>query len=656
MASIFLSYARNDLAVAKRVAGALESAGHRVWWDRHLSAGSRFSKEIDLALRAADLVVVLWSPSSIESTWVQDEAAFGRDHKRLLPVLIDAVEPPLGFRQFQGMSVGRSARKLDPLLAAVATRLGQPVASPRRKTQSGWRLPDLWRWVAVGVLIMGALVGLSIILGKGGNRTSHVVAVEAAEGGEARRSQDLARTVAADLGRFRSGPLGALTVLGGKDGGGKADYRVEVGVTPAGENLRTDVSLISAQGSQILWTTSVEGPADRFVDLRQQAVAQLGDVLACAVDVGSHGRKLRPDVLGLYLNGCGQMSDLNASIPDQEVLSVFRQVTERAPDFAPGWANLALVEVNSFPGTPLPDRPALRKAVTAHLARAKQLGPDLPATIAATATFLRNDTTKSAKALALLDKGLEKHPDSGLLHDLRAHYLGKIGRSNESVTAAQRAVGLNPLSPTIRDSFISALAYAGRTGAAYDALKEAEAIWPGSSVLEQTRYRLDLRYGDPKAALQRLSRSAGDVRPVPMDTSWNAFLQARIAPSRANIEKALEGFRARYRHDPTDVPGYLQALGTFGRVDEAYEAVGNEVALDSVVYGTETLFRPHMRSIRSDPRFIALSAKLGLLAYWEQTGAWPDFCSDPQLPYDCKQEAAKLTPEQRRLARFIPSA
>lgn len=63
-----------------------------------------------------------------------------------------------------------------------------------------------------------------------------------------------------------------------------------------------------------------------------------------------------------------------------------------------------------------------------------------------------------------------------------------------------------------------------------------------------------------------------------------------------------------------------------------------------------------MRSIRADQRFIALSAKLGLLDYWERTNVWPDFCSDPQLPYDCKQEAAKLTPEQRRLARFISGA
>ena len=56
---------------------------------------------------------------------------------------------------------------------------------------------------------------------------------------------------------------------------------------------------------------------------------------------------------------------------------------------------------------------------------------------------------------------------------------------------------------------------------------------------------------------------------------------------------------------------------------------------------TDTLFRPHMRSIYSDPRFIGLAQQLGLLSYWRKSGAWPDFCRDPALPYDCRREAAK---------------
>ena len=47
------------------------------------------------------MVVVLWSKQSIESDWVRDEAAQGRDRRRLVPLSLDGTLPPLGFRQMQ---------------------------------------------------------------------------------------------------------------------------------------------------------------------------------------------------------------------------------------------------------------------------------------------------------------------------------------------------------------------------------------------------------------------------------------------------------------------------------------------------------------------------------------------------------------------------
>ena len=82
MSRIFLSYARDDVDAARPLAEGLGQAGHDVWWDRHLHGGSRFAKEIDRALKNAEAVVVLWSETSIESAWVQDEAAEARDSER----------------------------------------------------------------------------------------------------------------------------------------------------------------------------------------------------------------------------------------------------------------------------------------------------------------------------------------------------------------------------------------------------------------------------------------------------------------------------------------------------------------------------------------------------------------------------------------------
>ena len=107
MARVFLSYDRDDTERARPVALALERAGHFVWWDLHIRGGEQFSKVIDEALQAADAVVVLWSRYSIESPWVRDEAAAGRDSGRLIPVSLDDAKPPLGFRQYQTIDLSR---------------------------------------------------------------------------------------------------------------------------------------------------------------------------------------------------------------------------------------------------------------------------------------------------------------------------------------------------------------------------------------------------------------------------------------------------------------------------------------------------------------------------------------------------------------------
>jgi TolB-like protein len=135
MASVFLSYDHEDVARAASITSALENAGHSVWWDRHIHGGAEFQSEIEKAVEEADAVVVLWSGRSIKSAWVRDEAAEGRDEGKLIPVLLEPVKPPMGFRQFQTIDLSdrRQASgfaKLDDLLRAVAKMTAAP-SSPQ---------------------------------------------------------------------------------------------------------------------------------------------------------------------------------------------------------------------------------------------------------------------------------------------------------------------------------------------------------------------------------------------------------------------------------------------------------------------------------------------------------------------------------------------
>ena len=134
MARIFLSYAREDADAAKQLAQVIEKAGHDVWWDRHIQGGSQFVTEIDKALKNAEAVVVMWTDASASSAWVQDEAAEGRDTGRLIPVSLNGCRPPLGFRQFHTIDLGKwdgsgEPEHLDELLEAIAKSAGSAAAA-----------------------------------------------------------------------------------------------------------------------------------------------------------------------------------------------------------------------------------------------------------------------------------------------------------------------------------------------------------------------------------------------------------------------------------------------------------------------------------------------------------------------------------------------
>jgi hypothetical protein len=128
MSDLFISYAREDRALAQSLAQDFESRGYSVWWDAELVGSDDFQDVILAALARARAAVVIWSKSSVKSAFVRDEARYALHYKKLVAVKssdLDILDLPFGF---QGQHTG-DLHDREQIVRAV-TKLGvAPVAN-----------------------------------------------------------------------------------------------------------------------------------------------------------------------------------------------------------------------------------------------------------------------------------------------------------------------------------------------------------------------------------------------------------------------------------------------------------------------------------------------------------------------------------------------
>lgn len=87
---LFFSYARADEAFALRLAESLRSAGGNLWIDQlDIRAGDQWDRAVERALMEAKTVLVILSPTAVDSKNVMDEVSLAlEENKRIVPVAL----------------------------------------------------------------------------------------------------------------------------------------------------------------------------------------------------------------------------------------------------------------------------------------------------------------------------------------------------------------------------------------------------------------------------------------------------------------------------------------------------------------------------------------------------------------------------------------
>lgn len=447
---------------------------------------------------------------------------------------------------------------------------------------------------------------------------------------------DYANVAAADMAAALPRRFDQATVIAPADATSRTSaYRMLVSTDPKGAGASASLTLSDKEGQSTLWSQNWSVDDAAAADLKAQVSAAASKAAECLAQATGGSRRLTQPALGLYLSGCAELGSTKVS--NGEFVSLFERVTKLAPDFGPGWDYLALCRswiAQSLEGRSPPAYAAAVKSTRDAIAIARKLNPNSAMTYDAEYHLISEDTFR---ALQVLERGAQIDPNDGRVKMHLSDGFMAVGRMTDSVQAAQDGVQLEPGSPYTRYQYILALIYSGQFSRAKAEIAEARKKWPADFAIDLADFSLQFRYGDPRAALQLLPRvvHASDADMVPA----RKVIEARMSPNPAKIDAAITALEARAGNDQGVRNDVLLALGNFGRLEEAYRLLEDprfQPAIDRSI-----LFRPDFAGVRKDLRFMQIAARLGLVGYWRRTGYWPDFCSDEQLPYDCKAEAAK---------------
>ncbi len=200
MADIFISYAHEDKERVAPIVDELEKIGWSVFWDKKIPAGERWHIYIAKALGDSQCVLVVWSKHSIVSESVIEEALVAKEKGVLVPICLDRVELPLGFKLIQAPDLSdwgnnSSHQSFLDLQSDITSRISSskpslPTASPSSQSKVLSAVPKL----KIGDNYGGGKVAFIDATGQHG-----VIAAEADLPGGDKYSWEAAKKACSDL-------------------------------------------------------------------------------------------------------------------------------------------------------------------------------------------------------------------------------------------------------------------------------------------------------------------------------------------------------------------------------------------------------------------------------------------------------------------------
>lgn len=640
MASVFLSYSRDDVERVRPLAAALERAGHHVWWDRHIAGGEEYSNAIEQALEAADAVLVVWTATSIKSAWVRDEAGQGRDTHRLVPVTFDSCTPPLGFRQYQTIDLsmwnGRATSSaLEPILDALNRTWRAPDekrTAVRERPLPAERAARRWQLAAATGLTALLLVAGGVLYPRVAQSGS--ISPKIGLGQFAVVSGNLPKQIPQLIGQEVLAAFGAendvAVVATPAASADVAPFVMDGSIGEGGSTVRYTMNLRDSRSGVLLWSQDYDRDATDTIAPRQVAV-EATQVVRCGLwGAAAYKRRMSDEALSLYLKWCNQ--HWSGSGDDSAELDAARAVTAAVPDFSFGWSARALAAVPLAQDSTSTDAQQNAKEVRDAAVRSIKLDNQNPEGYMALAGLL--SLNQYAERERLLRKAISvRRLECGCERLSYGDFLASVGRMNDAADEYQRGEAKMPLAPFSNLRLAQAFYMLGRHEEGDKVLSKTADLWPDASDVELLKIKSAFwsrKYDQALAALNSPELRLGREQRDALIAAFGALKDGK-PPDRARAITLLEQCAANAKQLDRLIVAALASLG-----DQGGAIAGAERLIASRGYRyADVLFEPNLASARQSQGYAALVKRLGLTRYWRSRGDAPDICMEAARPSFC---------------------
>lgn len=640
--TVFLSYARTDRAQATKLAGALQEAGLTVWWDTLIEGGAAFARSIETALENCDAVVVVWSRTSVTSDWVLDEAAKGRDLRKLVPVSFDATEPPLGFRQYHSIDLSgwrgtAGAAEIAAIARGVTSAAGLALhhlpaaAGTRRSPLVVSRRGVLLAAVGTGAAgVAGLLAWRQGVFGGRPEASGNSVAVLPFVNLSGDRDQDyfsdglseeLRATLARNLqllvmaqassARFRDRQEDAVTIAAQLG----VAFLLDGSVRRAQDVVRVTADLIDGRTGFSRWSQTFDrGLQDIFAvqteianNVASALVAQVApDALATGPGgaLPASGGTTSVEAFDAYLRGRA-LYDLSVDeASERAALALFDAAIGIDPNYAAAHAARArsLTAIANQYGR-VGELSGLYEAAVAAARRAIEIAPQFADAHSTLGFTLFQGQLDARAAREPFERSRQLGAGEATVLARYAQYAARCGREREAAESMQRALVLDKLNPLIHRAAGSIEYAARRYEDAMPPLRRALAMNPRMS-------RAHAAIGDALLMLGRvgearaeyLAEPVGDFRLAGLAVAEHRLGDVAAAAAAMSELVAGHGDRVLYQQ--------AQVLAQWGQRDDAVARLQRALQIgdSGLIYSRND---PLLDPLRDDPRFAQLLSGIG---------------------------------------------